>query len=287
MKHRFWAKSILAAVMVCCLAGCGASVSNEAQTQGMSPEEYITFAKQTLTETQNYEGALNVVSRMGEGSDSMEATVAMIDSPLCMKADIVNVFSGQTVRTQTYLEETDDGEVSMYMNYGDQWTEMSLTREAALETAQIYDVQENMMLVLEHGQGWTEASEENHQVTLVGSVPAASVYTVVEGGKFLQFSGMSGIAETYYQNVEDVPVTLVLKEGTGEPVSCSLDLTGVQQTVTDNVLKELQSQSEGFAVQEYQVSMDISNLDKLEEISIPAEARNGINYEKEITMNEN
>lgn len=85
----------------------------------------------------------------------------------------------------------------------------------------------------------------------------------------------------------DVPVTFVFKEDTGEAVSCHMDLANVLQTVTNNVLKELQADSAGITVQEYGVTMDISDLNGVQSIEIPAEAQGAINYEQEITsMNE-
>lgn len=287
-KNKIWTNSILAAAMAFCLAGCGASPVEETADETVSAVEYVAEAKQVLEETSSYSAALKVLSSMDGSSDSMEADIAVIADPLCMKVDIENILSGQTVRTQTYLEESGENEVNMYMNYGGQWTEMSLTAEAALQNMQIYDVKENLLQVLEKGQDWTQTSEENKQVTLTGVIPAAAVYEVVNGGSLLQFSGMSGIAENYYADVADVPVTVTLMEETGEPVSCTLDLTAVQQKVTDNVLQELQSDSDGITVQEYQVTMDIFEINEVKELSVPAEASGAINYEKEIsyTMNE-
>ncbi|MBM6830423.1 hypothetical protein H9X85_12395 [Anaerotignum lactatifermentans] len=286
-KNKIWMSSILAAAMVLSMTGCGASPAEDTATQTRSAEEYVTEAAQTLTEAGSYAGTLKVVSRMDDNEDSMAAEIAMIEEPLQMKVDIENMFSGQSVRTQTYLTEKNEDEVSMYMNYGEEWTEMSLTAEMALQSMQIYDVRENLLLALEKGQDWTQSGAQDDQVTLSGVIPAAAVYEVVNGGSLLQFSGMSGIGENYYTDVEDVPVTLVLEEETGEPVSCTLELTKVQQKVTDNVMRELQSESGGVTVQEYQVTMDISQIDEVKEVAVPAEASSAINYEKEISYNMN
>ena len=65
------------------------------------------------------------------------------------------------------------------------------------------------------------------------------------------------------------------------------DLGNALQTVTNNVLKELQADSAGITVQEYGVTMDISDLNGVQSIEIPTEAQGAINYEQEITsMNE-
>lgn len=289
MKKFFRAAKIcLAATALVCLAACGTpdTAENTAHT-GMTPAEYATAALQSLEEANSYKGAVNVVSNMQNSSDSTEVTVSQIKEPFCMQiAETLNSAGGQSYSTQRYLE-AEDTKVNLFMNYNNQWTEMSLEKDAALDSVQIYDVRENMATLLQHTSAWQETARENNRVTLQGTLPAADVYAVVEGGKLLQLAGMSGIAENYYEGVADVPVTFVFKEDTGEAVSCYMDLANALQTVTNNVLKELQTDSAGITVQEYGVTMDISDLDGVQSIEIPAEAHSAINYEQEITsMNE-
>ncbi len=288
MKNFFRAAKIcLAATAVVCLAACGTPDTAENTTQtGMTPAEYATAALQSLEEAGSYKGAVNVVSNMQDSSDSTEVTVSQIKEPFCMQITEVLNSGGQSYSTQRYLE-AEDTNVNLFMNYNSQWTEMSLEKDAALDSVQIYDVRENMATLLQHTSGWQETARENKQVTLQGTLPAADVFAVVEGGKLLQLAGMSGIAENYYEGVADVPVTFVFKEDTGEAVSCHMDLGNTLQTVTNNVLKELQADSAGITVQEYSVTMDISDLNGVQSIEIPAEAHSAINYEQEITsMNE-
>lgn len=288
MKNFFRAAKIcLAATAVVCLAACGTPENAENTTQtGMTPAEYATAALQSLEEASSYKGAVNVVSNMQGSNDSTEVTVFQIKEPFCMQITEVLNSGGQSYSTQRYLE-AEDTNVNLFMNYNSQWTEMSLEKDAALDSVQIYDVRENMATLLQHTSGWQETARENKQVTLQGTLPAADVFAVVEGGKLLQLAGMSGIAENYYEGVADVPVTFVFKEDTGEAVSCHMDLGNVLQTVTNNVLKELQADSAGITVQEYGVTMDISDLNGVQSIEIPAEAHRAINYEQEITsMNE-
>ena len=288
MKNFFRAAKIcLAATAVVCLAACGTPDTAENTTQtGMTPAEYATAALQSLEEAGSYKGAVNVVSNMQDSSDSTEVTVSQIKEPFCMQITEVLNSGGQSYSTQRYLE-AEDTNVNLFMNYNSQWTEMSLEKDAALDSVQIYDVRENMATLLQHTSGWQETARENKQVTLQGTLPAADVFAVVEGGKLLQLAGMSGIAENYYEGVADVPVTFVFKEDTGEAVSCHMDLGNALQTVTNNVLKELQADSAGITVQEYSVTMDISDLNGVQSIEIPAEAHSAINYEQEITsMNE-
>lgn len=279
----------MAAAAVVCLAACGTPENAEDTTQiGMTPAEYATAAHKGLEEASSYKGAVNVVSRMADSSDTTEVTVSQTKEPFRMQiAEVLHTAGGQSYSTQRYLE-AEDTTVSLFMNYNNQWTEMSLEKEAALDSVQIYDVRENMMTLLEHASDWQEVSREKKEVTLQGTLPAADVYDVVEGGKLLQLAGMSGIAENYYEGAADVVVTFTFQEDTAAAVSCSLDLGNTLQTVTNNVLKELQAESAGITVEEYSVTMYISDLNGVQSIEIPAEAQGAINYEQEITsMKEN
>lgn len=285
MKNFFrTAKICLAVTAIFCLAACGTpeKVEETAQT-GMTPAEYATTALKSLEEASSFKGAVNVVSRMADSEDRTEVTVSQIKEPFCMQInEVLNSEGGQSYSTQRYLQ-AEDTTVNLFMNYNNQWTEMSLGKDAALDSVQIYDVRENMITLLQHATDWQETARDNHQVTLQGTLPAADVFAVVEGGKLLQLAGMSGIAENYYEGVTDVPVTFVFKEDTAEAVSCNMDLGNTLQTVTNNVLKELQTDSTGITVQEYGVTMDISDLNGVQSIEIPAEAQGAINYEQEIT----
>lgn len=285
MKKGFgWVAICLVVWTAFCLAGCGTTEAVETEdVQNADVAALIEEARQNLEEAENYTGALNVVSRMEDSEDNTEVSIAFCQEPLQMKVESVNTFDGQTNTTQTYLDDDTDEGINMYMNYNGQWTEMMLTEEAAMESMQIYDVRENMNLLLQYATNWMETTNEGRQITLSAVVPAEHVYDVVEGGKLLYQAGMSGMAETYYAGVSDVLVTVVLKEATGEPVSCSMDLAKTLQTVTDNVLRELQAEGEGFSVQEYRITMDISQLGSTQPIEIPTEAHKAINYELEIS----
>ena len=149
MKNFFRAAKIcLAATAVVCLAACGTPENAENTTQtGMTPAEYATAALQSLEEASSYKGAVNVVSDMQGSNDSTEVTVSQIKEPFCMQiTETLNTAGGQSYSTQRYLE-AEDTNVNLFMNYNNQWTEMSLEKDAALDSVQIYDVRENICLL--------------------------------------------------------------------------------------------------------------------------------------------
>ena len=105
----------------------------------------------------------------------------------------------------------------------------------------------------------------------------------MEGGRLLQLAGMSGMAEKYYANVNDIPVTFTIDSQTGRPIACTMDLANTLQVVTNNVLQELNNEGTKITVEKYDVIMELSKWNETPTIEIPKEAQTAINYEQEIT----
>lgn len=284
-----WFQLCLALTSVLSLAACnsGQAIEQAAQ-QRMTPEEYVTAAIEVLQTAESFTGNIQIISQMDESKADVNADISMVQQPLRMFIEENTNFDGQSSGSQIYLDAQKDGtNAMMYMKYGNQWTELSLSQDAALDNVQIYDIRENMLLLLQNSTNWTMTTEQNHQVTLHGILPATNIYTAVEGGKLLQFTGMSGIGETYFTNLSDLEVVFTCEENTGQPLSCDVDLTQVQQQVTSQILAELQSEPMQPDFAQYDVSMSIQNINQTQPVQIPAEAYAAINYEQEIShMNE-
>lgn len=73
------------------------------------------------------------------------------------------------------------------------------------------------------------------------------------------------------------------------PILCTIDLSDVQQVVTDNILQELQvPEDDTFLLNTYRMELKIADMNQTQNIEIPKEARNAINYEQAIKeMNQN
>lgn len=271
---------MLSVLTVVCLAGCG----GEKQAQQVTAEQAVTLetTQKILGETKNYTGHLQVVSDMESDSSQVDADVEMNQEPLRMKIDEKLQFTQQTIKNVTYLKGTENG-ADIYRNYGDQWTEMSFEKDAAMASVQIYNIQDNMQLVLEHGVEWAEDENSNKALLFHGKVSAKDAFSVVEGGKLLQLAGMSGMAEKYYAGVKDIPVTFTIDSQTGQPIACTMDLANTLETVTNNVLQELNNDNSEIAVKKYDITMEISKWNETPTIEIPKEAQSAINYEQEIT----
>ncbi len=282
-----WTKIVLAAAVVFCLAGCGTSEKGSTETKETQPADYIAAAQKTLEAANSVQANMQIQANMDGIEDGMSADIIFWREPLNMEVAITPKNQENTVSFEHIYVESKNEDAYLYRSYSDiqggepQWTKKRLNVKAEQDTLQIYDVQENIALLLQNGVDWK--LEENQQpgksVTVVGSIPVNQVYAVTEGGQFFQFVGMSGLHENYYSGVESVPVRIEMEERTGTVLSCEVDLTQTLQSVMNNVMKELDSTSTGVAVEAYQVQMKITKEGDAPKVEVPEEAQNAINYD--------
>ena len=98
---------------------------------------------------------------------------------------------------------------------------------------------------------------------------------------------MSGLSEVYYAGVGDVPVTVSLDAKSGAPLSYSIDLAHALETVTNNVLKELNGgeSGDGIAVKEYQITSVLTAIGGVELDSLSDFVKkDAVNYEEEFSL---
>ena len=287
MKKR-WKLLLFGAVCMFAMAGCGAESKEEITAD--AAQEYVQKAHAMLEEADSFAADFHAVADMGGGNETTtEGTVTFVKEPLQVQVQR-NILFDDGVREsrseeKAYLEEADD-EVSYYMNYDGQWTEMTLDEESALAVTQIYNTLYNMEAVFSAAENWT-AEKADGDIVLTGSIPEAKFYDVESYTRWFQLAGMSGLAEVYYAGVGDVPVTVTLDSKTGEPLSYSVDLAHALETVTNNVLKELSGGASGSGIEaeKYSITSELTQLGGVEAGEIPAEAKSSaINYEKEISM---
>jgi len=277
---------LLGAACMLALAGCGGAAENPSNTEEYSAEVLVQEAHALLEEADSFAADFKAVVAMGEfGGTITEGTVTMVKEPLYAKVDTILTFGDQEQQYALYLEKAEDA-VNQYMNYDGEWTEMTLTEESAMMGVQIYHAVYNMETILSAAENWA-VEEEDNTLLLTGTIPGSKFYDVEQYTRWFQMAGMSGLSEVYFDGVGDVPVTMTLDGKTGAPVSYSVDLTKELETVTNNVLKELNGGVEGnsIAVTEYQITSALTQLGDVEAEPVSEAAKSdAINYEKEISM---
>lgn len=268
------------------LSGCAGSadVNGSPIADQETTETYIALTKEKLEGAGSFAATFHAEVDMGDagGMTRTEASVNFIREPLSAEIKTVNYYGEEKATTDIYLEDTKE-DINMYMAYDNQWTEMTLTKESAMQSVGTYDAQTNMSILLSAVPSWEEVSREKQHITLTGMIPAEKVYTVSEAGYFLRLVGLTGIGETYFANVTEVPVEIEIKED-GTPISYSVDFSGTLQSVLDTLQEMGNTSDEGFSVKKYVITQDILQLNDIKSIEIPAEARSAINYEREIKL---
>lgn len=288
-KMMRWTKIGLAAAIVFCLAGCGTPEKDSANNQSKQPQEYIATAQKALEEADSFHATMQIQANMDDVEDGMLADITLYRKPLSMAVTINAKNQGDAETLDKIYVASENEDVYLYRGYADsqngenQWTKKHLNAETEQNEIQIYDVQENVLSLLQNGVDWKISDEENggtsKTVNLVGNIPVNKVHDIIEKGQFFQFVGMNGLHTNYYENAEAVPVRIQLDERTGEITSCEIDMTQTLQSVMNSVMEELDAQSEGIAIQEYQVMMKIDQQGGVSAVEVPEEAHNAINYD--------
>lgn len=271
------------------LSGCGGTAggTNIAGVQTKTAEEYVQAAADALQNAESFEANFTAeISMDGSGAISTDAKVTMQREPLQARVDILHDFGDASQASNIYLEEKDET-VNLYMNYDKQWTEMTLSPEDAMNHIRIYNTADNMVSLLSAAKDWQMEDAEGNIVTVTAEIPSEKVFAVEENGKYFQLAGMSGLSETYFQDIGALTAEFRFDWKTGQPISYKVDFAKALESVTNNVLEELNGgvMDKGVTVEKYLISSEITQLDDVENIDIPEAVKSdAINYEKEISL---
>ncbi len=264
------------------LTSCGAAQYGEGNAQqDMTPEGYITQVSELLQAAESYTGKLEVTTKTASESYRTTADISKINNPLKAQMEERYVYGDTRLITEIYMEEVDDI-VNLYRQYEGLWTAISLPKSEALKSMRFFDVGVNIQILLQKGTNWKEVERNAQEIVLSGTIPAEAVYDVIHETNLLQLSGINGISKTYFSGAEDLNITLTLNQANIVPLTCKMELSQIQQVVTNNILKELQVSDDGFLLQTYDIQMEVLHINQVPNIEIPKEARNAVNYEQAI-----
>lgn len=285
MKRRY---RYLAICFVICtsfgLTSCGARKNAEDMAQqNMTPEMYMTQAVECLQAAQSYTGKLEVLTKAGEESYHTTADIIKIKTPLEAHIDEHYTYGASKELTEIYYIDEVDNAVNIYRKYDGQWTAISLPRTEALKSMQFFDIGSNISVLLDHGGNWKELKQNGDEIILSGIISSDAVYDVIHKTNLLQLSGVNGISDIYFEGVDDLEMQVTLNKKQMMPLTCTIDLSAIQQIVTDNILQELQVPNDDeFLLNTYHMQMKILSINQIQNIEFPKEINNAINYEQAI-----
>lgn len=266
------------------LTSCGSAQKAETQAQqNMTPEMYITQATESLQEAGSYVGKLEVLTETETESYHTVADLTKMNHPLKAHIDEHYTYGESKTLTEIYYIDETDNAVNIYRKYDGQWTAISLPRTEALKSMQFFDIGSNICVLLKNGQNWKEVSQNNQEIMFSGTISTQAVYDVINQTNLLQLSGVNGISEIYFTGVNDLEIQITMDKKQMVPLTCTIDLSEIQRIVTDNILKELQvPNDDAFLLNNYNMKMEIFNINQTQNIEFPKEINNAINYEQAI-----
>ena len=186
--------------------------------------------------------------------------------------------------SEFYVDENENGEMTLYISYGEDWYKMPVTDGELFAVLGQYDVREVTNIVLNSLSNVTVGDKEEvngveaYKVDAV--IPAADVPDVIINAGVFVANGLTNLYEEYFDGVTDMPVTFYVDASTGNIVKLSFDAGQAFQIVSDyayNIAQEIDEykDSQRLVVNNYTVVMDITNIDSTEKEEIQTDVKEG------------
>ena len=213
-----------------------------------------------------------------ESSTTMETTV--FTEPMRMKINMnVDLGGLGTVDMETYAEEGEDGEITMY--YSDSESQTWMVQTVATEDMEQYDLGGSLETYMDSASGFTQEGKET-----VDGVSAYKYTGVITGEKIQEVMQSSGAMSSMtgldladgeelaelLAGLEDIPVSLWISEKENCPIRYEMDMTAVMSGLMQAYKSE--GIGEPVGISRMVLTMTCANLNSAAEFTIPEEARN-------------
>ena len=221
----------------------------------------------------------------GETSAKVVTDIKAITDPV-YKHILMDVSqNGQQFSTsEFYVDEDENGDMTLYISYGDEWYKMPVTDGELFAVLGQYDIREVVNIILNSLSNVTVGEKEDingveaYKVDAV--IPAADVPDVMINAGVFVANGLTNLYEEYFDGVEDMPVTFYVNASTGDIVKFSFDAGQAFQVVSDyayNITKDMEEykDSQRLVVNSYTVDTEITNIDNTEKEDIPENVTEG------------
>ena len=213
-----------------------------------------------------------------ESSTTMETTV--FTEPMRMKINMnVDLGGLGTVDMETYAEEGEDGEITMY--YSDSESQAWMVQTVATEDMEQYDLGGSLETYMDSASGFTQEGKET-----VDGVSAYKYTGVITGEKIQEVMQSSGAMSSMtgldladgeelaelLAGLEDIPVSLWISEKESCPIRYEMYMTDVMSGLMQAYASE--GIGEPVGISRMVLTMTCANLNSAAEFTIPEEARN-------------
>lgn len=280
-RSRIWA---FAFCFLFLFTACGASGnSSNTQMQDTAQIERLSTLLKQLERVEDYTASIETKAEINQGgilqSTSSSADITAVNDPFARKVSVTTTIDNDEFSHTVYVVESEQEDtVSVYTNTQDAWSYLSRDRASMEESLQMYDVQDNLLAILQSATQWSQTEKKPESYTAV--IPADQVYAVVNGSDILVDLGLGDLPEEYYEGAEAISITLTLPEALNKTCTISLDLKNVVDTVMSHVMQQLGNTAE-YEVTACTAEYQLMHVNAGEKITVPEEARqHSVDYAK-------
>lgn len=181
--------------------------------------------------------------------------------------------------------ETKDNTNTIYMGYAGKWMKQSLESEDMNYITNQYNIPEIVKLILANGKDFKETGTENingaEAVKYDGTFDVTALQVFINETKVLDFIGMSGLPDTFYDGVGETTVSVWVDKKTNLPVKFSVDIAECVQKLTDNLIAtsgQEVTEEQKLYLTKYLVESDIRDVNNVESFELPEETKTAEEY---------
>ena len=294
---------LLSGVLMLSTVACGGTSEkngqNDTSTSKMTVEERLADSQKKMAGIKSVHMTMDMTMGMKlaiEGEETQEAAmqttseIDMISNPvkakISMTMDLGDLLAaeGETENSEeakqtleTYMEEV-DGKYLMYTGAEGQWVKQEVDASSLTQ----YDPEESAALYLKSLSdvkeiGTEEINGEN-TTKIEGVVKGDAIKEILDasgiGNSLTQMTGLSQEEiDPLFKDLEDFKMTVWLNDD-NYMVKVEEDMLNMLNTMMKNILKD-SGQEYALTFTAFETSMIYNNFDKVEDFTIPEEAKNG------------
>lgn len=276
---------LLSLVMAFSLVACGS------KKLPSDPAELMKVANENMQKVKSMTAKANVNLAMTQGKENVDMSVDMnmdiIKKDDTMKAKIdatINMGEAGGQQTMTMYMAPEGDNYYIYMGMLGQWMKMKYDIKSLLEAQKDADKDADVLGSSAENFTVTDETDDNgNKVKVLSGKMTADTMKESFTKAFETAGAVEGVDETQMQQIKtmvesclaDVQMTYYVDEKSGQITHMSMDLSEIAKKAIESVSALAGDAVSGLSIDNFDISMDCSNFDKVEDFEVPEEALNG------------
>lgn len=276
---------LLSIVMVLSMTACGS------KKLPSDPGELMKVANENMQKAKSMSATANLNLEMTQGEETVSATADMnmdiIKTDDTYKAKIeanVNMDEAGGTQNATIYMAPEGDKYYIYMGVLGQWMKMEYDMSSVLEAEKKADKDTNPLgSSAENFTVTDETDDEGNKVKAVSGTMSADAMKEALTKAFESADSVEGVDETQMEQIKliaesclaDIPMVYHVDEKSAQITYMSMDLSGIAKKALEYAgafLGDAASDISGLSIDVFNISMNCSNFDKVEDFEIPEEA---------------